>query len=164
MVVGAAGIIYSIRAHLDAAKRPSWIMSLLMVLTWGLVGYDIYARARVPVSDHSSYYELDQRWGAYHYTEIWNQSFENTRVPLDGYKYRHCSFKDVTFTYEGKGPAVIEDSVIAGPYRLESLNPPVKQAMINLGQLIGATGQLPEMSFRPYFPWELTTPTPAATP
>ena len=43
IMIGAAGIIYSVRGHL---RRPSVgrLSVLLMIVTWAIVGYDIYAR------------------------------------------------------------------------------------------------------------------------
>lgn len=43
-----------------------------------------------------------KRWpNPYAPIAVINQSFENQTVPLDGYSYNDCTFKNVTFTYNG---------------------------------------------------------------
>lgn len=37
--------------------------------------------------------------------QILNQRYLNITVPLDGFEYVNCTFENVTFVYEGKGPS-----------------------------------------------------------
>ncbi len=35
---------------------------------------------------------------------IWTKTYEDQTVQLDGYDYEDCTFKNVSFDYEGTGP------------------------------------------------------------
>jgi hypothetical protein len=43
-------------------------------------------------------------WSKITKEEIIDKTFESTEVPLDGKFYRHCTFRNVTFVYDGQAP------------------------------------------------------------
>ncbi len=86
--------------HPKPTRKPLLMMAALTLLTWSAVGYDYYDR----------HHDIDEGAGAWwtygssHYQDIWNQHFENQTVNLDGKFFHNCTFKNVTFDYEGTAP------------------------------------------------------------
>jgi hypothetical protein len=109
MVGGAAGVLYSIRAHVRRPERPRGIMVVLMILTWAVVGYDIYERHTTkglsrPFTPQYLNQQLSPNWGSYKYEDVYNHPFANETVRLDGKRFLGCTFDNVTFVYQGTAP------------------------------------------------------------
>src|SRR5262249_7107118 len=55
-------------------------------------------------------------------TMIVRQSYSNTVVPLDGHFYKDCTFHNVTFEWNGKGPGGLIGIHITGSHRFQTQN------------------------------------------
>jgi hypothetical protein len=66
-------------------------------------------------------------------TEVSDQTFTNTVVPLDWHAYHHCTFNNVTFVYNG-GDVEFKYNEIHG-FRIKSENRYVESGMAVLGEL-----------------------------
>jgi hypothetical protein len=64
---------------------------------------------------------------------VYDKTFINERVPLDGYMYNHCKFINVKFIINGTGKGGIENSEV-GPYWVESDNSLIQSAFASLNQ------------------------------
>lgn len=64
---------------------PVLMVAALSALTWGAVGFDYFYVAKWNESTRP----------------VWNKSFSNETVPLDGIEYVDSTFDGVTFDYEG---------------------------------------------------------------
>lgn len=107
------------------------VAAFVIVVTWSAVGYDIYDRHAGAISTptaasvvtlptpkttteiavpnmfggqsmESLYLAFPELgWSAHQLTEVRDKHFVGKTLPLDGYVYIHCSFKDVIFDYSG---------------------------------------------------------------
>jgi hypothetical protein len=68
------------------------------------------------------------------------KTFLNTEVPLDGYEYRYCQFKSVTFIYEGKTRIKFNHNELSGQILIHTDNPSL-EAMASLMKGIGMLGK-----------------------
>jgi hypothetical protein len=133
--------------------REISVMAVLVVLVW------------IPfVVGHwppETFKEMRQKWLAYEYKEVWNQTFINVGVPLDGYHYRESVFENVTFIYNGTAPVKLDNCRLRGRAKLESGFPPIVMTFIVQNQLkrLSPDGQL-EYGSRPQMPWEENLPKP----
>ena len=66
--------------------------------------------------------------------EVYDKTFVNERVPLDGYSYNHCTFMNVSFVINGRRSGAINNSVLRG-YAITSDNPDVTTAISALNIL-----------------------------
>jgi hypothetical protein len=89
-------------------KPPPWrtywplvAMGLLTILTWSAVGYDIYDRHSQPVSAMPD-------WGGYKYKDVWNETYTDETVVVDGKSFHNCKFNNVSFEYDGLAPFLID--------------------------------------------------------
>lgn len=91
----------------NSKPQPSrvGVMVLLMFLTWGAVAFDYYDRRT----------DFFPKWpDPYSPISVIGRTFKNTEVPLDGHSYAHCTFEDVTFSYNGTTAVQISTSEING--------------------------------------------------
>lgn len=84
-----------------------------------------------------------KNWGdSYRPQRIEGKTFANTRVPLDGHAYYHCTFNNVTFVYDGTTPVIFQHNTIGGCL-IASDNPSIQAAfgmMLGLGFIRGGVG------------------------
>ena len=78
------------------------IMAILMVLTWGAVGIDLYSRSR----------RLSRAWEMWPMKRIVGKKFTGETVLLDGKEFINCEFNNVTFEFQGKAPTRLLNSRI----------------------------------------------------
>lgn len=76
-------------------------------------------------------------------TVVHHKTFENQEVPLDGFKYDHCKFRNVTFKITGAAPFHLVRPEMAGQINVESAHPVLK-AYDTLRDFIVANYQLGE--------------------
>jgi hypothetical protein len=156
-LIGLGGFAY-VWQHVSGQKSLARSLALVgaILTTWIFLGYDIYVHRNVTAASsvNVSDYDLDQQWGTYHYTEVWNQSFKNLTVELDGISYRNCSFQNVTFHYRGKAPFSLEHCNFAGDLAIRSTNPPVKAALLLVAELQQVAGKTPKLDVEPFAPGE----------
>lgn len=72
---------------------------------------------------------IPESWSAWYkqpLTVVHHKTFENQDVPLDGFKYEHCKFKNVTFTITGAAPFGLVKPEMAGEIRIDCLHPVYK--------------------------------------
>jgi hypothetical protein len=86
----------------DSKRSTVKIMALLMLLTWGAVGYDLYSRPVRPGPE----------WDSQILTPIRDKKFAGRTVKLDGYEFINCDFDDVTFEFQGTAPSRLSGSRI----------------------------------------------------
>jgi hypothetical protein len=72
-----------------------------------------------PLDDWSPWYRQPQ-------TVVHHRTFENQVVLLDGYKYEHCRFRNVTFKITGAAPFTLVKPEMAGQVHIESAHPVLK--------------------------------------
>jgi len=65
----------------------------------------------------------------YDFTEITNRHFLNESVVLDGYRFEHCEFVNVTFVWNGSGPFEIINCDRHGAFRLNSKNDAINSTL-----------------------------------
>jgi hypothetical protein len=99
MVIGFLVTAYSVLAHHkpQVPKLPIWIG--LLILTWGAIGYDYYDR-------HYAFgYDPNRVWNNSKPLErVYNPTFANETVVLDGKFFINPTFDNVTLVYNGLGP------------------------------------------------------------
>jgi hypothetical protein len=69
---------------------------------------------------------LAANWNEYPFKKVYDRSFNDESVLLDGHNFVHCTFTNAKLVYEGTAPFEIEESTFtqtSGPWILESDNP-----------------------------------------
>lgn len=69
---------------------------------------------------------LAANWNEYPFKKVYDRSFNDESVLLDGRLFIHCTFTNAKLVYEGTAPFDIEESTFtqtAGPWVLQSDNP-----------------------------------------
>jgi hypothetical protein len=111
-----------------AMTPPVWVICL------GLIGMALLVTGWVMITTRKSGVSYDEK-----IKQIWNQSFKNETVLLDGIEYIRCTFDGVTFRYEGKGPTRLTDCNLVrkpgGQVSLLSNNPAIKQTFFIMSAL-----------------------------
>lgn len=126
-VAGAAALGYSIYAHYspDAPKLPVWLY--LLSLTWLLVGADIYFRRRDTQATRKTGADWREAFRDPRFSLVNDHKYENDSIQVDGKSFRRCSFKNVTFNFQGNAPFefVEETHLDAGSVRFVTDNPAI---------------------------------------
>ena len=65
---------------------------------------------------------LASAWKATNKTPVIGKSFVNQEVPLDGFSYSDCTFRNVTLVFNGDAPFDLTNNTIEGVY-IRSANP-----------------------------------------
>ncbi len=68
-------------------------------------------------------------WKNYKSTLVANQEFLNREVLLDGYHYESCSFRGVTFVYNGVTPIQVTHCQIYKPFVIRTENKSIDATM-----------------------------------
>ena len=107
-----------------------WIPVVFLVIGVGFAAYALYQSRygekpdKPPVPAHLMTYG---DWLRRETTLVSGKKLEGTQVPLDGHRYQHCTFKDVTFTFGAHGACgdISDDCLLEGhcklSYDLDSL-------------------------------------------
>jgi hypothetical protein len=120
--------------------RKNWLVVGFGALAFGLLvsSWVMYEWPRATadvkyVSRDIDYKAIMDKWLTYRYQEIYNQTFQNETVKLDGKKFLNCTFDNVTFQYEGTAPFLLAGGQVrvdsGSLYSLKSNNPIVKETM-----------------------------------
>ena len=139
------------QGKLQSAARywPMAAMAILAVAIW-IQPYFVPSWARPSISDA----ELAEEWKTYHYQEIWNRTFSNETVPLDGIAYNKCTFDNVTFVYKGTAPTRFDDCHFTRDISLRSPNPSIEMMVVLLTSIQKTMGTPPTITVEPPAPWE----------
>jgi hypothetical protein len=127
-VVGVAAVAYSVYAHDNPDKKlrpPVWMA--LLLCTWLLVGYDIYDR------NTSDAYHWKMRQDQER--AVYGKSYRNESVQIDGKKFDHCNFENVTFIYAGVAPTDLVECHFTGTTYLKTSSDALKGYMVLQEQL-----------------------------
>jgi hypothetical protein len=116
-------------------RNPKVIL-VLIICCLGLSTVSIY------LSLHKT--EPAKNWDGWKFKEIDNRKFVNERVILDGCEYKYCSFENVTFEYNGKGPLNFHHNEIFGKINLVTDN---KIVSYTVATLIGLGATKPNIAF-----------------
>ncbi len=100
----------------------------LPLLTCGLLAYGIDVCDRFGVISLSKDPKTFIFSDASKPIQVTGRTFDNQRVPLDGYEYSHCIFNNVTFLYNGVTPVRIDNAKLSGFNRLETDNKAIDNA------------------------------------
>jgi hypothetical protein len=118
------------RTLAERVRRPALILFLanLLLTLYGYFNYKPYKFAWKGTP------EID-------FQQVLDRHFTNERVPLDGMRYRHCTFENVTFVYQGTDSGIIEDAHLTG-VNYYSDNPSILAYVSLLKQM----GHLPRLT------------------
>ncbi len=147
MVALAGCAYYPFYPRLIPAATIAFIAGL--AVSWWWIGPE--------QSENRNKQAMRDEWKAYKYTEVWDKTFQDETVPIDGYHYRRCKFINVTFTYNGAAPAKISESYQEGTRHLDTNNPIVQSAIRSFLALDDQGRKMaPNMTTagRPLKPWE----------
>lgn len=119
IILIVAGLLfagYSVyQHHYPAAvvRFPMWFV--LLVLTWLVLGFDFYDRhyglAGPDVLHWKNVPEM---------VRIDGRHFVNEKVELDNHAYTNCTFRNVTFIYNGNGPVTLQNIDLFPPMVFET--------------------------------------------
>jgi hypothetical protein len=105
-VLGILACAYSVYRHYYSETLPQfpfWI--IIWVLTWVLLGYDIYLRRSRPSTETT---EISAEWRdgftKPRFEIIDDRRFENEEIVVDNKSFRRCSFKNVKLLFHGIAP------------------------------------------------------------
>jgi archaellum component FlaF (FlaF/FlaG flagellin family) len=104
---------------------------LLLISTWVVIYITI-----APHNKSISEVQFTKWPDPYQPITVVGKTFLNEKVPLDGYSYTHCTFNNVTFTYNGTTTIQVSDSTIKG-FTIKSDNPAVEGAILLTAALYG---------------------------
>jgi hypothetical protein len=105
---------YVPRIELPKVGRfPSWMLPLLVVAST-VLNVMVYRRTTTDIPSA-------RERGKATYTKIGHRAHHNETVPLDGFSYYDCTFDNVTFVFQGKGPFELlrsDNPVVMGSFSL----------------------------------------------
>ncbi len=107
--LGAGTFAYSMYAYyFPAPKLPVW--AFLLVLTWGLIAWDVYHRRTVEPSRRGRLKAFAKpEWELVH-----GVTFRNETVELDGKRFSHCQFINTKLFFRGTGPCEVLECQVGG--------------------------------------------------
>lgn len=133
-------------APLRVDRKSIGVMALMMLLSWAVVGYDIYDRHQfLPI--HSDLTDFRKQWDDTKplervYGDV--RPFVNETVVLDRRYFIDPTFDNVTFVYNGTGPVGMDNPKFIGHpvvnIRFGSKNKVVTQTMAISDTLAVAVG------------------------
>jgi hypothetical protein len=133
--------------------QPKWRAGLLVFCILGSLAMSGMGWYKCLHSRPISNYELDQQWGRYRYQEVWNRTYKDETVLLDGYQYRNVNFEHVTFVYNGTAPLSLKNcNFIGGTFRVRGGSPATKAAIMLMSEIFKVTGSPP--TGIDYAPWD----------
>lgn len=121
----------------------SWIISLfvlgilLLTTTW-IVGYKVWTKNASQTVKEAKFIKWPD---PYKPISVIGKTFQNERVPLDGYSYSRCTFYNVSFVYNGTTTLQFTNCTVKG-FTVRSDNPAVEGAMLLMAGFYGIKGDV----------------------
>jgi hypothetical protein len=99
MLVGVSALLYSIKKRTTILSAPTVLWAICLLGTWTLIGYDFYDR------HHPGFgYDPNRAWDDNKPLQrVFDQTFTNQTVILDGRHFFNPVFDNVTLVYQGTG-------------------------------------------------------------
>ncbi len=109
--------------EINFMKNHNWriyaniFAGILLVTGIAITGYSIMNNQTNTTPTCSFTYDHDAQLELV--TDRW---YQNEKVTLDGYRYRNCTFTNVTFVYNGTKPFEFSYNTVEGPITLTTQN------------------------------------------
>lgn len=129
VIITAYPIVKGAMGKVSFMPWVSWVSLGLLGILVISTGF-LYFATKIPETTTSNAGKLD--WKSVNKKTIRNRDFRNERVVLDGKSFRHCTFENVTFEYNGVAPFDMEDNKISGSYVVASKSEPILGILIFL--------------------------------
>lgn len=105
-VIGALACAYTVYrdSHPELPAIHLWV--ILLLLTWSLLGYNIYLHRVRPPSVETMGMGVKWRQGFFspRFEIVDDHKFENEEIVVDNKSFRRCSFKNVKLLFHGHAP------------------------------------------------------------